>query len=376
MLFQSTFRKELAKNFAGIMIILITIVMTMMLIRVLGLASKGQVNPADILLVMAYFVLGHMPTILTLCLLIAIVHTLTRMYKDSEMIIWQSSGKGVRSLISPVFGFAWPILIAIFGLALVIWPWANTQSQNLRDQYERRGDLERVTPGVFQESSDGTRVFYIDKNSSAAGKSNDIFVYENRGRVESIVTAKSGHLERLTAGQYLVLTDGQRITLNAVKGTIDFSTFKEYGNLIKSNSFNPLSDIPTKTISSLNLIQDPTNENLGELAWRLGLVAVAFNFLILGIAMGTSGTPRSHRNQGYLLALFAFLIYYNLINIGQTRIGDGRSNFYLWMLGLHGMGFLIGMLWLYFNHLNLNFRLALIRAAQLINLGPKNKAKV
>ena len=74
MLFQSTFRKELAKNFAGIMIILITIVMTMMLIRVLGLASKGQVNPADILLVMAYFVLGHMPTILTLCLLIAIVH--------------------------------------------------------------------------------------------------------------------------------------------------------------------------------------------------------------------------------------------------------------------------------------------------------------
>ena len=82
--------------------------MTMMLIRVLGLASKGQVNPADILLVMAYFVLGHMPTILTLCLLIAVVHTLTRMYKDSEMVIWQTSGKGARSLISPVFGFAWP----------------------------------------------------------------------------------------------------------------------------------------------------------------------------------------------------------------------------------------------------------------------------
>ena len=92
MLFQSTFRKELAKNFAGIMIILITIVMTMMLIRVLGLASKGQVNPADILLVMAYFVLGHMPTILTLCLLIAVVHTLTRMYKDSELVIWETSG--------------------------------------------------------------------------------------------------------------------------------------------------------------------------------------------------------------------------------------------------------------------------------------------
>ena len=356
MLFQSTFRKELAKNFAGIMIILITIVMTMMLIRVLGLASKGQVNPADILLVMAYFVLGHMPTILTLCLLIAVVHTLTRMYKDSEMVIWQTSGKGARSLISPVFGFAWPILIAIFGLALVIWPWANTQSQNLRDQYERRGDLERVTPGVFQESSDGTRVFYIDKNSSAAGKSNDIFVYENRGGKESIVTAKSGHLEFLTAGQFLVLTDGQRITLDATKDTIDFSTFKKYGNIIKSNTFNPLNDVPTKTISSYNSINDPKDENLGELAWRLSLVFAACNFIILGVALSTNSSPRTSRNQSYVVALFAFLIYYNLINIGQTRIGDGRSNFYLWMIGLHGFTFLIGFAWLMLNHLNINFK--------------------
>jgi lipopolysaccharide export system permease protein len=375
MLFQSSFRKELAKNFAGILIILITIVMTMMLIRVLGLASKGQVNPADILLVMAYFVLGHMPTILTLCLLISVVHTLTRMYKDSEMIIWQTSGKGARSLISPLFGFAWPILIAIFGLALVIWPWANTQSQTLRDQYERRGDLERVTPGVFQESSDGSRVFYIDKNSTAVGKSNDIFVYENRGGSESIVTAKSGHLESLKTGQFLVLTDGQRITLSAQKATIDFSTFKKYGNLIKSNTFNPLDDVPTKTISSLNLINDPKDENLGELAWRLSLVLAAFNFIVIGVALSTNTSPRTSRNQSYVLALFAFLIYYNLINIGQTRISDGRSNFYLWLLGLHGITFLMGASWLMFNHLNLNLRRLTHLLINLLSSKINKKAK-
>lgn len=376
MLFHSTLRKELAKNFAGIMIVLITIVMTMMLIRVLGLASKGQVNPADILLVMAYFVLGHMPTILTLCLLIAVVHTLTRMYKESEMIIWQMSGKGTRSLISPVLKFSWPILIAIFGLALVVWPWANTQSQTLREQYERRGDLERVTPGIFQESSDGSRVFYIDKNSNADGKSNDIFVYENRDGKESIVTAKSGRLEFLTAGQYLVLSDGQRITINTPKETIDFSTFKQYGNLIKSNTFNPLAEFPTKTIDSIDLFKTPSNENMGELAWRLSLVAAAFNFIILGIAIGSSGTPRTSRNQGYLLAVFAFLIYYNLINIGQTRISDGRSNFYLWMLGLHGFGFLIGGLWLLFNHLNMNMKLLTLLILEKLKIKQIKKANV
>lgn len=375
MLFQSTFRKELAKNFAGIMIILITIVMTMMLIRVLGLASKGQVNPADILLVMAYFVLSHMPTILTLCLLISIVHTLTRMYKDSEMIIWQSSGRGVRNFISPVFGFAWPILIAIFGLALVIWPWANTQSQTLREQYERRGDLERVTPGVFQESADGSRVFYIDKNSNADGKSNDIFVYENRNGKESIVTAKSGKLESLSAGQYLVLNDGQRITLNTNNLTIDFSTFKEYGNLIKSNTFNPLDQLPTKTVDTLELINNPSDENRGELAWRLSLFAAAFNFIILGVSIGSSGTPRTSRNQGYVMAVFAFLIYYNLINVGQTRIADARSNFYLWLIGLHGTAFLIASGWLLFNHNNLNLKLLTQIIFAKLRLMPSKKVK-
>lgn len=173
-----------------------------------------------------------------------------------------------------------------------------------------------------------------------------------------------------------MLSDGQRITINTPKETIDFSTFKQYGNLIKSNTFNPLAEFPTKTIDSIDLFKTPSNENMGELAWRLSLVAAAFNFIILGIAIGSSGTPRTSRNQGYLLAIFAFLIYYNLINIGQTRISDGRSNFYLWMLGLHGFGFLIGGLWLLFNHLNMNMKLLTLLILEKLKIKQIKKANV
>jgi lipopolysaccharide export system permease protein len=163
MLFHSSVRKELSRTFGATLVVLITVVMTMMLIRVLFLANRGRVNPTDVLLIMGYFVLGHLPTILTLCLFIAIVVSLSRMHSDSEMVIWNASGRGLTGFISPLVGFAWPICVAIAVLALFVWPWSNEQAQNMRTKFEQRSDLDRITPGTFQESANGSRVFFIDK---------------------------------------------------------------------------------------------------------------------------------------------------------------------------------------------------------------------
>ena len=113
MLFHSSIRKELSRSFGATLVVLVTIVMTMMLIRTLGLAAKGSVNPSEVFLVMTYTVLGYMPTILSLSLFIAIVGTLSRMYRDSEMVIWFSSGRGLIDFLRPLFGFAWPILVLV-----------------------------------------------------------------------------------------------------------------------------------------------------------------------------------------------------------------------------------------------------------------------
>jgi len=94
MLFHSSLRKELARSFGATLVVMVTIVMTMTLIRTLGQANRGSVNPQEIMMVMGYTVLGYLPPILTLCLFIAIVGTLSRMYGDSEMVIWFGSGRG------------------------------------------------------------------------------------------------------------------------------------------------------------------------------------------------------------------------------------------------------------------------------------------
>jgi lipopolysaccharide export system permease protein len=148
-------------------VVLATIVMTIILIRTLGQATKGTVNPSEVMLVMGLTVIGHLTTILTLSLFIAVVSTLSRMYADSEMVIWFSSGRGLTSFAPPLLRFAWPILLAIGLLALFVWPWSNQQIQDLRDRFEQRNDIERVAPGQFQESAGGNAYFSLTRTAPA-----------------------------------------------------------------------------------------------------------------------------------------------------------------------------------------------------------------
>ena len=132
MLFHSSIRKELGRSFGATLVVLVTVVMTMTLLRTLGEASRGTFNPADVLIIMGYTVLSDMPTILSMSLFISVLTVVTRMYRDSEMVIWFGSGRGLLGLVGPLFRFAWPILLVVLTLAFVILPWSFSKIEDLR----------------------------------------------------------------------------------------------------------------------------------------------------------------------------------------------------------------------------------------------------
>lgn len=321
----------------------------MMLIRVLFLANRGRVNPTDALLTMGYFVLGQFATILTLCLFIAIVTTLSRMYSDSEMVIWFASGRGLSTLLKPIFSLALPIFLMVALLALFVWPWTNAQMQNMRTQFEQRSDLDRIATGTFQESANGNRVFFIDRPSIEAKGNNNIYIFDKSGNKESVTTAHSGHIENQAGNQLLLLNSGQRSETDMVGGQTKVIEFEEYGNLIHNSKTSPSDALPIKVLSSRVLLQNPNAGNLGELSWRIGLVFAAFNFVIFGVAIPSS-KPRVSRGGSLSIALFTFIVYFNLINFGQSWIASGGIAFAPWLFLLHGSAFLLGASWLFKKH--------------------------
>jgi lipopolysaccharide export system permease protein len=355
MLFHSSLRKELSRSFGATLIVLVTVVMTMTLIRTLGLASRGSFNPSDVFLVMGYTVLAYLPTLLTLGLFIAIISTLTRMFVDSEMVIWQSSGRGLFSLVKPLLRFSWPVFAVVAGLALVILPWTNLRIEELKNQYQQRGDLERVEPGRFQESADGSRVFFVEKEASGNQAGANVFIATTDKGKETVTSARSGRIETLPSGRFLMLNNGQRLERTPGSQELKLSEFEQYGVQISQAELDQMNYVPVKTRTTLELLNDLTPVHWAEVSWRLGLILASFNFVIIGVTV-SGVNPRMGRSGNLVFALFTFVLYYNLLSFGQNMISSGRLSFAPVMLGLHGGVFVLAVLWLAKMHLNLQWR--------------------
>lgn len=349
MLFDSSLRKELARGFGATLVVLVTVVMTMMLIRTLGQAARGSVDPSDIILVMGFTVLGQLPTILCLSLFIAIVATLSRMYRDSEMVIWFASGQGLISLLKPLLRFAWPVMVVVATLALVVWPWANQQIQGLRTQYEQRNDVERIAPGEFQESANGSRVFFIDKDSPDPQAANNVFIAASQPGGESVTSARSARLEARSGERFVLLNNGQRVESSSSKPGLKISEFSEYGTRLGQAPSSGADAGNVKTSSTAQLLMQTEPTHRAELAWRVGLALAAFNFVVLALAL-SSVNPRASRSANLVFALFAFIVYYNFMVLGQSWISTGKVTLSAFLLLLHGGIFIFSALLLAVRH--------------------------
>ena len=344
MLFDSTLRKDLARNFGATLVVILTIVLTMLLIRTLGQAAIGSVAPQDVVLLLGYVAIGHFPTMLALSLFIAIVATLGRMYRDSEMVIWNSSGASLSRFAGPVLRTAWPVLLTVALMALFVWPWVNQQGAELRERYARRSDLSRVAPGQFQTSRDGSRVFFIERDAQDGSIGRNVFILSTQPGSEAVTTARSGHLELDANGgdRTLVLERGQRNENNLTTGARTQARFETYRVLAGERALTGVDELPPKARTSLDLLRQPTPRHQGELVWRIGLALGAANLVLLAIGLSASN-PRRAGNWNLLFALLAFIVYYNLINLTQAWVAVGRVGIGAALLGAHGSALVLAL---------------------------------
>ncbi|MEO5845862.1 MAG: LPS export ABC transporter permease LptF [Caldimonas sp.] len=342
MLFDSTLRRELARNFGATLVVILTIVLTIMFIRNLGQAAVGRISPQDVVLLLAYIGLGHLSTMLALSLFIAVVATMSRMYRASEMTIWFASGVPLSRFVRPVLGMSWPVLLLIAVLSIFVWPWQNERSAVLKEQFESRSDLSRVAPGQFQTSADGERTFFFEGSASDPATGRNVFIVASRGGVESVTSARSGSIRSEGDGRFLVLSKGQRNEQNGASGEKTLSRFETYRAEAGERVRDPAARVPPRALPTAELLRMPIAPHQGELAWRVGLVLAAANMLLIGVGMSASN-PRHASNWNLLFALLGFFAYYNLITLSQAWVGAGRVGLGAALLVLHGGAFVLAL---------------------------------
>ena len=213
----------------------------------------------------------------------------------------------------------------------------------LRDRYQQRSDLARVAPGVFQSSSDGRRVFFVEREGADGINARNVFILTQDERGEAVTSARAGRLERSADGRYLVLERGQRNESLSDTGARTLSSFDSYRVLVDEKALREAEQRPPRTVATIDLMLDPTPRHQGELAWRIGLLLGAANLLLLGIGLAATN-PRRASNWNLLFALLAFAVYYNLINLAQAWVAGGRLSMASALFGVHGAALALALL--------------------------------
>jgi lipopolysaccharide export system permease protein len=141
-----------------------------------------------------------------------------------------------------------------------------------------------------------------------------------------ITVSRRGYRELGENGDRLVvLVDGRRY--EGVPGNLDFKimNFERYAVKIETRGAQT-EETSTKAMSTLGLIQAPTNGHLAELLWRIGLPISAFVLALLAIPLSFVN-PRAARSINLLFAVFAYMVYANVLSIVQAWVAQGRVGF-------------------------------------------------
>ena len=321
----------------AIFFVLVGITLTTQLVRLLGQAASGAITSTSVVALLGFALVSYLSVVLSLTLFVAVLMTLTRSYRDSEMVVWFASGMSLTRWIRPVLAFAVPVVIVIALVSMVLRPWAVANGEELRRRLDSRDDVSAVTPGVFRESSRADRVFFVEAVSGNENLVRNVFVSSIQNGRHGVMVAAQGFTEVAPNGdRFLVLQNGRRY--EGEPGTTEYRIyeFERYAMRVQAGDAQRA---PTeKSVSTLDLVRNPTRRNLGELSFRLGIPLGAMILALLAIPLSFVN-PRAGRSMNLLLALLIYMCYANMLSIAQASIAQSRITFVTGVLGVHALMF-------------------------------------
>lgn len=323
MIFQRSLLREFANTGLAVFVILLAITVTTQLIRMLGWAAQGMIPTDGVLILLGLAALRYLPILLSLTLFISVLAALTRSYRDSEMVVWFSSGRSLVAWLKPVLWYSVPFILLIALLSLALSPWAVRKAEEFRHQLDNRDDVAAISPGVFKESKHSDRVYFVEKLTDNLSMVANIFVHSKQNEQTGVMVAARGFAETLPNGdRFLVLLDGRRYEGTPGSAEYKITEFERYAIRIEaeeaSKYFPSNSSAPTR-----ELLADLTPRNQGELIWRCGIPISALLLTLLAVPMSFVN-PRAGRSLNLILAVLTYMVYSNLLSISQSWVSQGR----------------------------------------------------
>ena len=339
MVFRRSLVRELTATAIALFVVLLGILFTNLALRLLARAAGGTIAPEGIVALLGFNALFYFNILLSVALFVTVLLTLSRWYRDSEMVVWFTSGQSLTAWLRPILLFAIPFLVAIVVLSLWLSPWAEQRRLEYERQLESRNDMSLLAPGLFREFKSARLVVFIESVNSFDNTIRNVFIHSIDNGKDVTTVAHSGFLEDAPNGdRFIVLKEGRRY--EGAPGTAEFRSveFERLGRRIEPAEVRSL-PLSLKALPTEALLAGSGDPERAELFWRISVPISAFVLLLLAIPLSYVN-PRMGRSFNLISGAFLYMVYYNCLNLVQSVIAQGRLSMVAGLILIHSIAIL------------------------------------
>lgn len=288
----------------------------------LGEAASGLIDQETVAQLIGLSTIISLEVLLPTALYLSIIATLSRLYRDSEMVAMRAAGIGeLRVMRSLVFI---TVLISILAGIVSIYgrPWAYRESYRLEAEARAEFDIRKIEPGQFLELQDSKYVLYAREVDQDSGRLKGVFLQTELGEKLQAIYAQEAYLPPVTFGKTrsFELFKGYGYTLDR-EGSHDVTL--KYGQMIiHIPPETPDTNYRRKAESTLNLYHSGAPKDIAEFQWRLSTPLSTLLLAILAVPLSRSA-PRQGRHNSFLLAILVYIGLFNLISMARNIVEEG-----------------------------------------------------
>lgn len=322
--------REVIIVFVAIIVILLFIVTSMMVLRILEEVNVGGLNVDFFLQLLRLQLIRDTSSLLPPAFFLAVLVSLNRLSRDSELIALNACGVGVPRLYRILLLLAVPIALLTAWFSLKLQPEAATTIQEIRlQQREQATQLAGLQAGRFYIEEHGQLVIYIGAIVQRRALGN-LFILDRRGMRTQLVVSAGGthHLDTATGDHIVTLQQGYRFDGQAGDGAFLIGQFATYQLRIRGNGTPP--QLPSKraTTPTMQLLNTTNPAQRAELEHRFAAPLAIVTLAILAVPL-VEISPRHSTTWRLGLALLAYFSFFNLQRLAENWLETGTTPLWL-----------------------------------------------
>jgi lipopolysaccharide export system permease protein len=336
---------EVVKTFLAIIFVLVLIVASLLFLRTLEEVNLGAMTGGVVLRFLGLQLTSVTAGLLPPAYFIAVLATLSRLARDSELIALSACGIGPRRVYGALLLVGLPIALVTAWFSLVLQPQAAAGIAEIRyQQNEQASQIAGLKAGRFYVEDGGRLVVYIGAITKERGLER-VFILDRREAGSRLVLSETGRhsVEESTGDRLVTLSNGYRF--DGVPGEARFliGSFDSYQVRIRSNGGERRS-IPKRSAEPTpSLLGTGKAEDRAELEHRLSAPIAILVLALIAVPL-VAISPRQRATGRLLLAFLAYFSFFNLQRLAESWLANGTTP--PWLGSLWHQALVLGLVYL------------------------------